>query len=63
VFCVFRFENELFLAFCRIPPAEEVDFPRGGASALSPLEVRRIKHEAEKDVLFGVSINTFIAGI
>ena len=34
---------------------EEEDFPRGGASALSPLEVRKIKEEAEKDVLFGVS--------
>jgi len=33
---------------------EEEDFPRGGASALSPLEVRKIKHEAERDVLFGV---------
>ena len=35
-------------------PVEEEDFPRGGASALSPLEVRKIKNEAEKDVLFGV---------
>ena len=34
---------------------EEEDFPRGGASALSPLEVRKIKEKAEKDVLFGVS--------
>ena len=34
--------------------AEEEDFPRGGASSLSPLEVRKIKHEAERDVLFGV---------
>lgn len=33
---------------------EEEDFPRGGASALSPLEVRKIKHEAERDILFGV---------
>ena len=30
------------------------DFPRGGASALSPLEVRKIKESATKDVLFGV---------
>lgn len=37
--------------------AEEEDFPRGGASALSPLEVRKIKNEAEKDVLFGVIID------
>ena len=36
--------------------AEEEDFPRGGASALSPLEVRKIKNEAEKDVLFGVNV-------
>ncbi|XP_022789365.1 protein RRP5 homolog [Stylophora pistillata] len=35
--------------------AEEVDFPRGGTSALSPLEVRKIKNEAERDVLFGRS--------
>jgi hypothetical protein len=36
---------------------KEADFPRGGASALSPLEVRRIRQEAEKDVLFGVRDN------
>lgn len=36
--------------------AEEEDFPRGGASSLSPLEVRKIKHEAERDVLFVVNI-------
>ncbi|XP_068709241.1 protein RRP5 homolog [Montipora foliosa] len=35
--------------------AEEEDFPRGGASALTPLEVRKIRNEAEKDVLFGKS--------
>ena len=35
---------------------QEEDFPRGGASALTPLEVRNIKHEAEKDVLFGVKV-------
>ncbi|CAH3149742.1 unnamed protein product, partial [Porites evermanni] len=34
---------------------QEEDFPRGGASALTPLEVRKIKHEAEEDVLFGKS--------
>ena len=39
--------------------AEEEDFPRGGASALSPLEVRKIKNEAEKDVLFGVNIEVY----
>eukprot|EP00795_Rhopilema_esculentum_P012276 gene12276-2918_t len=32
------------------------DFPRGGASALSPLEVRKIKESAAKDVLFGKTI-------
>ena len=31
------------------------DFPRGGASTLSPLEVQRIKDSAMQDVLFGVS--------
>ena len=35
---------------------QEEDFPRGGASALTPLEVRKIKHEAEEDVLFGVKV-------
>jgi len=39
--------------------AEEEDFPRGGASALSPLEVRKIKNEAEKDVLFGKPSSDF----
>ena len=34
--------------------AEEENFPRGGSSSLTPLEVRKIKQEAEKDVLFGV---------
>ncbi|XP_048585462.1 protein RRP5 homolog isoform X2 [Nematostella vectensis] len=34
---------------------DEIDFPRGGASTLSPLEVRRIKQEAEKDLLFGTT--------
>ena len=35
---------------------QEEDFPRGGASALTPLEVRKIKHEAEEDVLFGIKV-------
>ena len=35
---------------------QEEDFPRGGASALTPLEVRKIKHEAEEDVLFGLKV-------
>ena len=38
---------------------QEEDFPRGGASALTPLEVRKIKHEAEEDVLFGVKVILF----
>lgn len=37
----------------------EEDFPRGGASVLTPLEVRQIRNEAERDVLFEV-INKFI---
>ena len=32
------------------------DFPRGGANALTPLEVRKIKETATQDVLFGVSM-------
>ena len=36
------------------PEDDEEDFPRGGSSSLTPLEVRRIKDEAEKDILFGV---------
>lgn len=30
------------------------DFPRGGASALTPLEARKIRDAAKDDVLFGV---------
>lgn len=33
--------------------AEEVSFPRGGASVLSPLELKQVANEAAKDVLFG----------
>ncbi|XP_028390902.1 protein RRP5 homolog isoform X2 [Dendronephthya gigantea] len=32
---------------------DEEDFPRGGAHALTPLEIREAKNEAEKDILFG----------
>ncbi|CAL9731883.1 rRNA biogenesis protein Rrp5p [Monosporozyma unispora] len=32
---------------------EEVSFPRGGASVLSPLELKQVANEAAKDVLFG----------
>lgn len=32
--------------------AEEVSFPRGGASALTPLELKQVANEAAKDVLF-----------
>ena len=33
-------------------PEAEADFPRGGAPTLTPLEVRKIRADAEKDVLF-----------
>ncbi|XP_066915930.1 protein RRP5 homolog [Clytia hemisphaerica] len=33
-------------------PEDEADFPRGGAPTLTPLEVRKIRADAEKDVLF-----------
>ena len=33
-------------------PDIETDFPRGGAPTLTPLEVRKIRADAEKDVLF-----------
>ncbi|CAI7289156.1 ASB_collapsed_G0043450.mRNA.1.CDS.1 [Saccharomyces cerevisiae] len=32
---------------------EEVSFPRGGASALTPLELKQVANEAASDVLFG----------
>ena len=32
----------------------EQDFPRGGAPILSPLEARKIRKTAERDVLFSV---------
>ena len=32
---------------------EEVSFPRGGASALTPLELKQVANEAANDVLFG----------
>lgn len=32
---------------------EEVSFPRGGASALTPLELKQVANEAAGDVLFG----------
>lgn len=32
---------------------EVTDFPRGGASILTPLETRKLKESAKKDVLFG----------
>ena len=37
--------------------AMEEDFPRGGASVATPLEVRQIRNEAERDVLFEVMNN------
>ena len=39
-------------------PNDTEDFPRGGSGALSPLEIRRVTQEAEKDILFGVSVKT-----
>lgn len=33
--------------------ASEVSFPRGGASALTPLELKEVANEAASDVLFG----------
>lgn len=32
---------------------EEISFPRGGSSALSPLELKQVANEAANDVLFG----------
>ena len=32
---------------------EEGEFPRGGKEALTPLEKRLIKHQAQQDLLFG----------
>lgn len=39
---------------------DEEDFPRGGAHALTPLEIREAKNEAEKDILFGVMVSYLI---
>ena len=33
---------------------EEQDFPRGGAPILSPLEARKIRKTAQRDILFSV---------
>ena len=35
--------------------SSEISFPRGGASALTPLEIKEISNEATKDVLFETS--------
>ena len=35
-------------------PLEEVDFPRGGASALTPLEKKEAENEGIRDALFEV---------
>jgi hypothetical protein len=32
---------------------DEASFPRGGASALTPLEYRQVRREAEESVLYG----------
>lgn len=43
-----------------LPVAKPIEgFPRGGALALSPLEMRDVADKAEKDVLFQVSIQHF----
>ena len=34
---------------------EEVSFPRGGGSVLSPLEIKQVSNEAAADALFGTS--------
>ncbi|CCK72299.1 Rrp5p KNAG_0J02180 [Huiozyma naganishii CBS 8797] len=36
-----------------VSTTEEISFPRGGASALSPLELKQVANEAASDVLFG----------
>ena len=36
----------------------EIDFPRGGASTLTPLEVRKIRTTAEKDILFEKKVSS-----
>lgn len=36
-----------------ISSTEETSFPRGGASALTPLELKQVANEAANDVLFG----------
>ena len=41
---------------------DDEDFPRGGSNTLTPLEVRRVKDEAEKDILFAVK-NIFALSI
>lgn len=37
--------------------SNDIAFPRGGSSALTPLEVKEISNEAQKDVLFETSTN------
>jgi hypothetical protein len=36
-------------------PLEEIDFPRGGGSALTPLEKKEAENEGIRDALFEVS--------
>jgi hypothetical protein len=38
---------------CVSADGDEVSFPRGGASALTPLEYRQVRREAEESVLYG----------
>ncbi|CDO92420.1 unnamed protein product [Kluyveromyces dobzhanskii CBS 2104] len=41
--------------------SEEISFPRGGSSALSPLEVKQVANEVVADVLFGKDDSTAVA--
>ncbi|KAJ2373102.1 hypothetical protein GGI05_007527, partial [Coemansia sp. RSA 2603] len=38
------------------------DFPRGGSSALSPLELREISRQAEREVLFTDGVTSTVSG-
>ncbi|AET40644.1 Rrp5p Ecym_6262 [Eremothecium cymbalariae DBVPG len=41
---------------------EEIAFPRGGASVLTPLELKQVANEAARDVLFGVEESSKMEG-
>ncbi len=42
------------LPVTKIKDVESLNFPRGGALALTPLEMRDVADKAEKDILFQV---------